>query len=83
MLYKDAGGNSSLFVAKSELPNHNETLLSLFARRHCRPRKVTNIHCLGVGHTDFVHRRAQLPSFVGFANYYSQFVLRFSAFDAR
>ena len=30
VLYKDAGGNRALFVAKSALSNHNETLLSLF-----------------------------------------------------
>ena len=32
VLYKDAGGNSALFVAKRVLSNHNETLLSLFGR---------------------------------------------------
>ena len=30
VLYKDAGGNRTLFVAKSALSNYNETLLSLF-----------------------------------------------------
>ena len=30
VLYKDAGGNRALFVEKSSLSNHNETLLSLF-----------------------------------------------------
>ena len=30
VLYKDACGNRALFVAKSALSNHNETLLSLF-----------------------------------------------------
>ena len=30
VLYKDAAGNRALFVEKSSLSNHNETLLSLF-----------------------------------------------------
>ena len=42
------------------------------------PRKIAAV--VGVGHADIVYRRAR---FVGLANYYRKFVLRFSALAAK